>query len=70
MSGVIPILCPECGNAALTPRQPYDYPEAVRLEVLCGECAGGDFAESCYYDRADNHITRDPDDVLDSERGQ
>ena len=47
----------------MTPRQPYDYPEAVRLEVLCGECAGGDFAESCYYDRADNHITRDPDDV-------
>jgi hypothetical protein len=70
VSGKIAILCPECGEAAMTPRQPYDYPEAVRLEVLCGECAGGDFAESCYYDRDDKHITRDPDDVLDSERGQ
>lgn len=57
---VIPILCPECGMATLTPRQPHDHPEAVRLEVLCGECARGDFAEECYYDRDGKHITRDP----------
>lgn len=60
-TGKIAVLCPECGNAVLAPRAPYDYPEAVRLEVLCGECARGDFAESCYYDRDDEHITRDPE---------
>lgn len=60
----IALLCPECGAACRTPREPYDYPEAVRLEVLCAECARGDFAESCYYDRADEHITRDPEELL------
>jgi hypothetical protein len=61
MRSLIPILCPECGLATLTPRQPYDYPEAVRLELLCEECGKGGFPESCYYDRDDKHITRDPD---------
>lgn len=56
----IALLCPECGCAYRTPREPYDYPEAVRIELLCIDCAGGDFTESCYYDRAGEHITRDP----------
>lgn len=57
----IAVLCPRCGDAVRAPREPFDYPEAVRLEVLCAECARGDFAESCYYDREGRHITRDPE---------
>jgi hypothetical protein len=29
--------------------------------LLCEECGKGGFPESCYYDRDDKHITRDPD---------
>jgi hypothetical protein len=60
--GLIPLLCYECGFAVLTPRQPTDYPEAVRIETLCPECAGGDFSEVFHYDRQGRHITRDPDE--------
>lgn len=62
--GKIAILCPDCGNAARVPRTAHDYPEAVRLEVQCGECGQGNFPEPFYFDRAGEHITRDPDDVL------
>lgn len=66
----IAILCPKCGAATMTPRQPLDYPEAVRIELLCGECSRGDFAESLYYDRDDRHITRDPEGNLIQKGGE
>lgn len=59
MSGRIPLLCPECGMARLVARLPFDYPEAVRVEVSCPECNPGDFEEACYFDRHGHHITRD-----------
>jgi hypothetical protein len=56
----IKLRCPSCGYSLTSLRDPLDYPEAVRLEILCGDCSKGDFAESAYYDAAGNHITRDP----------
>lgn len=51
--GTINLLCIRCGNAARTPRQSYDPPRAVRMEVnfcdLCDE--GGWFEETWYFAR-------------------
>ena len=53
--------CPKCGKQKSTERLPEDYPEAVRLEVMCPDCNAGDFDEPVYYDAHGNHIVRDPD---------
>lgn len=62
MSDRIPLLCPECGMARLVARGPFDYPEAVRLELLCDECGDGGFDEPFYFDRNGEHIVRDIED--------
>lgn len=53
--------CPKCGKKKSTAREPYDYPEAVRMEIICPKCDDGDFHEPFYYDARGRHITRDPD---------
>jgi hypothetical protein len=53
--------CPKCRKEMEVERQAHDYPEAVRLELACEECNGGDFEESCYFDADGKHITRDPE---------
>jgi len=52
--------CPKCGKQKTTKRQPEDYPEAVRMEIVCPKCDDGDFHEPFYYDADGTHITRDP----------
>lgn len=48
--------------ARLVARGPFDYPEAVRLELLCDECGDGGFDEPFYFDRNGEHIVRDIED--------
>src|SRR5574337_781965 len=52
--------CPKCGKRKSTERRPEDYPEAVRMEIICPKCDDGDFHEPFYYDASGRHITRDP----------
>jgi hypothetical protein len=53
--------CPKCRKELQVERRPEDYPEAARMELTCEECNSGDFAETCYFDAAGRHITRDPE---------
>lgn len=57
---VLLLRCPKCRKEMQVDRMPHDYPEAVRLEIACEDCNHGDFDESCYFDAAGKHITRDP----------
>lgn len=59
-SGRMPLRCPKCDRATTVARHRWDYPEAVRMELLCPSCSNGDFAEPFYFDAAGKHITRDP----------
>ena len=60
-SSEVLLVCPECGRRQKVAREPTDYPDAVRVEVLCDGCDdGGGFPEVFQYDAAGNHITRDP----------
>lgn len=53
--------CPKCRKEISTERQDYDYPEAVRMEIICPKCDDGDFHEPFYFDANGKHITRDPE---------
>lgn len=56
----IELRCPRGARSLSVARDEYDYPEAVRVEVVCDKCDDGDFAEVMHYDADGNHITRDP----------
>jgi len=60
LKSYIQLRCPKCKRKLTVKREPEDYPEAVRLEVTCPRCNGGDFAETMYFDASGKHITRDP----------
>lgn len=59
----ITIECPECKLRAETPRQEYDYPEAVLMQVVCPNCTTGDFDEPVYFDKDGNNVNYDPDEI-------
>jgi len=61
--GRLLLRCPKCRRTQHTDRQEHDYPEAVRLEIVCPECDDGDFHEPFYYDENGKHICRDPDET-------
>ena len=56
----IRINCPKCKRTELVKRESCDYPDAVRIDIVCPRCWDGDFSEDFYYDKKGNHITRDP----------
>lgn len=55
--------CPACPAQRMVSRVPYDYPEAVVIEVHCDRHNSADAEASIpkYFDAAGNHITRDPE---------
>ena len=61
--GRLLLRCPKCGRSQATDRQENDYPEAVRLEIVCPKCDDGDFHEPFYYDAQGKHIYRDPEET-------
>jgi hypothetical protein len=57
---MILLRCKACPNEKLVKRMPYDYPEAVVIEVHCDN-HNVEGSEPMYYDIDGNHITRDPE---------
>lgn len=61
MEGKIELRCPRCNRKPeMIDREPTDYPEAVRIEIVCMTCDDGESSETFQYDADGNHITRDP----------
>lgn len=59
MSEYLTLRCPKCKRQKQTPRAPVDPEDATRVEIVCDNCDTGDFSESMYFDKNNNHITRD-----------
>ena len=60
---LITLACPGgCGRAMRVERSAHDYPEAMRVEILCDECGDGSFGIPRYYDRRGEEITRAMED--------
>lgn len=53
--------CPRCPAQMMVPRLPFDYPEAVRVEIPCDQHHTGDHVETFYYDAEGKHICRAAD---------
>jgi len=61
MSANITVECPTCGKKVRSPRQDYDYPEAVRMRLVCPDCWDGDFDDPTYFDAMGKVVDYDPD---------
>lgn len=57
----IDCVCVTCGKRVASPRQPYDYPEAVKMVLKCPDCWDGDFDEPSYFDASGAPVEYDPD---------
>jgi hypothetical protein len=60
----LPISCPKCGRRANSARYELDPPTAVRAEILCPDCVGGDFGTTTYFDAACRELVPSPDDEV------
>jgi hypothetical protein len=56
----LPIECPQCGRKASSARDQLDPEEAVRAEILCPECVGGDFGTTRYFDADGRELVLGP----------
>lgn len=57
----LPIQCPKCGRTANSARDDLDPPSAVRAEILCPDCVGGDFGTTTYFDAEGRELVPGPD---------
>lgn len=57
----LPIQCPKCGRTANSARDDLDPPSAVRAEILCPDCVGGDFGTTTYFDAEGGELVPGPD---------
>ena len=57
----LPISCPKCGRKANSARDETDPRAAVRAEILCPDCVGGDFGTTTYFDAQDRELLPGPD---------
>lgn len=57
----LPISCPKCGRKANSARCDLDPPAAVRANILCPDCVGGDFGDTTYFDAAGLELLPGPD---------
>lgn len=58
----LPISCPKCGRTANSARDELDPCAAVRAEILCPDCVGGDFGATTYFDAAGRELPPSPDE--------
>jgi hypothetical protein len=63
---LLPISCPECGRKTNSPRCETDPRAAVRAEILCPDCVGGDFGGTTYFDAQDLELLPGPDGCEES----
>lgn len=62
MTNMITLECGKCCQKVSVCRTEDDPPHAVRVEIQCAECNGGDFDEPKYFDEANRHIVEPPEE--------
>lgn len=62
----LPISCPKCGRKANSARDDTDPRAAVRAEILCPDCVGGDFGTTTYFDAEGRELLPGPDEFEES----